>query len=137
MKFVLLFVLAGLIAGGAYLAAAGAGDKTPQERREAADAALKKGNFKDAYTLYQALAVDPADEAGKVSHDLTQAIICLQRLGRVDEIDDFREKVISAQAHNWRLLQTAAQSYLFGNVNHGYIVAGKFYRGNHRGGDGR
>src|SRR6185437_3379663 len=137
MKIALSILLAGLLAGGAYLAAAAAGEKSPQEKREAADAAVKKGNFKDAFNLFSGLALDPADDAGKVSHDLTQAIVCLNRLGRVEEIDDFREKVISAHAHNWRLLQTAAQSFLTGNHNYGYIIAGKFYRGNHRGGDGK
>src|ERR1700684_1181422 len=49
----------------------------------------------------------------------------------------FAKKSSRRLAQNWRLLQTAAHSYLFVNVNHGYIIAGKFYRGNHRGGDGR
>ncbi len=65
--------------------------------------------------------------------DLNQAIQCLNNLGRVEEIDDFREAVIKAHAKNWRLLQAAAESYL-NNQSFGYIVAGKFYRGQQRGG---
>src|SRR6202040_2591436 len=56
-----------------------------------------------------------------------------QNLGRADEIDEFREAVIAVHKENWRLLETAAQTYA--NVEHyGFIVAGKFYRGNKRGG---
>ena len=132
----MLTVLAGLFTFGAFLAAA-ASDRPAPERRASADAAFKKGNFKDAFAVYQSLAVDPADEADKVSHDLTQGITCLMRLGRSDEMDDFREKVIAAHAHNWRLLQAAAQTYYSGNENYGYIVAGQFYRGNHPPHDGR
>src|SRR5262249_40920871 len=58
---------------------------------------------------------------------------CLQQLGRADEIDEFREGVITAHAKNWRLLETAAQTYTEGE-HYGFIVAGKFYRGSKRGG---
>jgi hypothetical protein len=104
--------------------------------RASADKAFASGNFKDAYINYEKLATDPTDEPGKVSHDLTQGILALQRLGRSDEVDDFREKTISAHQKNWRLLQTAAQSFLTGET-HGFIVAGKFYRGNRHGNDGK
>src|SRR5262249_45739244 len=50
-----------------------------------------------------------------------------------DEVDDFREAVVAAHAKNWRLLHRAAVSFLRGE-RYGYIVAGKFYRGNKRGG---
>lgn len=59
---------------------------------------------------------------------------CLQNLGRSDEIDEFREAVIEVHKQNWRLLDTAAQSYA-GTEHFGFMVAGKFYRGNKRGGD--
>ncbi|HET6248026.1 MAG TPA: MG2 domain-containing protein, partial [Tepidisphaeraceae bacterium] len=135
MKLIALLALVTFLSGGVYFAMAA--DPSPAERRDSADSAFKKGNFKDAFSLYQELATSADDEAGKVPHDLTRAIQCLERLGRVDEIDDFREKVIAAHPHNWRLLETAAESYLGGNESFGFIIAGKFYRGNHRGGDGR
>ena len=57
----------------------------------------------------------------------------LASLGRIDEIDEFRESVIKLHSQNWRLLQAAGENYL--NVEHsGFIVAGKFQRGPHRGG---
>jgi uncharacterized protein YfaS (alpha-2-macroglobulin family) len=95
--------------------------------------AYQAGNFRDAYDGLRRLALDPKDDPAKVGQDLETAVASLHRLGRSDETDDFREAVIKAHARNWRLLETAAQNYA--NEPHwGYIVAGKFYRGNHRGG---
>ncbi|MHB9026813.1 MAG: hypothetical protein ACYC7E_21990 [Armatimonadota bacterium] len=94
---------------------------------------MKNGNWKDAFLGFQQLALDPRDDPAQVSADLTNGIQCLQRLGRVDEIDAFREQVIAAHAENWRLLATAAKTYQ--DVDHnGFIIAGKFVRGGHRGG---
>jgi alpha-2-macroglobulin len=96
---------------------------------------FQAGNFKDAYEGLRKLALDPKDDPAKVGQDLTTAITCLQRLGRSDEIDDVREAVIDAHKGNWRLLETAAESYVSNQMEHyGFIVAGKFHRGGHRGG---
>jgi uncharacterized protein YfaS (alpha-2-macroglobulin family) len=104
-----------------------------QEQRTRLQKLFKDGNFKDAYNGLRQLALDPKDDPRQVSSDLTTAIACLERLGRVDEIDDFREAVIAAHKGNWRLLKTAADTY--GRVQHfGFIIAGQFYRGPHRGG---
>ena len=116
---------------GVYLWAADV--PTAQEKRDQANKAVKDGNYKNAYDALRALALDPKDDADKVGADLTTALNCLRNLGRVDEIDDFREAVITAHAKNWRLLQTAAESFT-SNEWYGYMVAGKFYRGNKRGG---
>jgi uncharacterized protein YfaS (alpha-2-macroglobulin family) len=106
-----------------------------QELRQKALKAQGDGNWKDAYDDLRKLALDPTDDPAKVSQDLNNAVQCLQQLGRVDEIDEFREGVITAHAKNWRLLETAATSYT--NVQHdGWIVAGKFYRGYKHGNKG-
>jgi uncharacterized protein YfaS (alpha-2-macroglobulin family) len=105
----------------------------PQSQRDAALKAMQAGNFKDAYESFRKLALNPMDEPRKVGEDLTNAVQCLIRLGRVDEADEFREAVIQAHGKNWRLLETAAQSYSQLD-HHGYIVAGKFYRGYRHGG---
>ena len=65
MKLIALIALTAFLASGVYLAMAA--DPSPEERRTTADAALKKGNFKDAYNIYQDMAVSPDDDAGKVS----------------------------------------------------------------------
>ncbi len=126
-----------IISVGSYLAFAVAADQNPAEMRTNAVRAMQAGNFKDAYEGgFARLAVDPADDPAKVSEDLTNGIMCLIRLGRGDEVDGFREKTIAAHVTNWRLLETAAQSCINGET-YGFIVAGQFYRGNHRGNDGK
>src|ERR1700719_4658480 len=109
-----------------------AGAPTVDEKRQALYKAITAGNFKDAYEGLRKIALDPKNDPMKVGKDLTQAIICLQRLGRVDEVDAFREAVIDAHKDNWRLLSTAARTYVDGE-HYGYIVAGKFNRGHGRG----
>ncbi|MHB9132172.1 MAG: alpha-2-macroglobulin, partial [Armatimonadota bacterium] len=105
-------------------------DVTP---RDTAVKQMQNGNWKDAYEGYSKLALNPKDDPMKVSDDLSRALQCLRNLGRVDEVDDFRETVIARHSTNWRLLFTAAQSYQ--NYDHyGYIVGGNFSRGRHRGG---
>jgi uncharacterized protein YfaS (alpha-2-macroglobulin family) len=106
-----------------------------QVERTALRKAFDQGNFKDAYEGYRKLAIDPRADRLKVGEDLQMGTASLQRLGRSDEIDEFREAVIKVHAENWRLLQAAAQNYL--NVeHHGMIVAGQFERGNQRGNRG-
>ncbi|MDI9442983.1 MAG: MG2 domain-containing protein, partial [Planctomycetota bacterium] len=90
-------------------------------------------NYKDAYEAFRRLALDPATDSGQVGGDLKIALTCLQQLNRASEIDPFRERVIAVHAGNWRLLHAAAQSYM--DLDHfGFMIAGKFERGRHRGG---
>ncbi len=97
---------------------------------------MNAGNFKEAFDDYRKLGLDPKSPAREMPELLIRAVQCLQNLGRINEVDEFREKVIEAHKDNWRLLQAAAQSYL--TIEHnGVIIAGKFQRGPHRGGDGR
>ncbi len=98
--------------------------------------AFQDGNFKDAYEGLRRLALSPDDDQKKVGADLACSIQCLTLLGRVDEIDAFRESVIEVHKNNCRLLQTAAQTYASGD-HHGYVIAGKFDRGDKRGGGRR
>jgi alpha-2-macroglobulin len=104
----------------------------PQSRRAEYEKALNAGNYKDAYDGFRKLALDPNDDRLKVVDDLNRAMTALQNLGRTDEIDEFREAVIDVHKNNWRLLEAAANSYI-SVEHHGFIVAGKFYRGNRRG----
>ncbi len=103
------------------------------DQRAAAQKQFQAGNFKDAYEAFRKLALDPNDDPLRVGDDLTMAVQCLQRLGRVNESDAFREEVIKVHAGNWRLLRAAAESYQ-SDQHYGFIVAGKFERGQHRGG---
>ncbi len=104
-----------------------------QSQREQAYKSYQQGNYKDAYDVYRKLALDPKDDPRLVGSDLNMATSCLQSLNRADEIDDFREAVVEVHKNNWRLLQATAANYL-NDPHFGFIVAGKFYRGNKRGG---
>jgi uncharacterized protein YfaS (alpha-2-macroglobulin family) len=111
-----------------------AADKPSQQaQREALTKTFQAGNYKDAYTGFRKLALDSNDDPLQVGKDLELGISCLRNLGRSDEIDDFRESVIALHKDNWRLLETAARTYVE-SEQFGFIVAGKFYRGNKRGG---
>jgi len=123
-----LFFLALALAAGV-----SAGEATEQERRAAAEKAMKAGNFKDACEAFSKLVLEANSDSQKVGKDLTNAIACLNNLGRTNEYDDLREKAIVVQARNWRFLLAAAQS-LINDQHYGFVVAGKFYRGQHRGG---
>src|SRR5436305_7841179 len=114
-----------------------AANKAQVQTRDSATKAYNAGNYKDAYQVLRKLALDPKDDPMQVGKDLDLAVDCQRQLGNIDEIDDFREAVIAAHAKNWRLLETAALSYANDDVRYsdhsGYLVAGKFYRGNKRG----
>jgi uncharacterized protein YfaS (alpha-2-macroglobulin family) len=111
-----------------------AADPSAQDtRRKSLKKTAEAGNYKDAYDGLRKLALDPKDDRLEVGRDLDLAVHCLQHLGRSDEIDEFREAVIDVHKKNWRLLQAAALNYTH-TEHFGYIVAGKFYRGNKRGG---
>ena len=101
--------------------------------RERADKLFMQGNYKDAYEAFRVLALDPKTEPARVGTDLGRAVQCLERLGRVDEVDAFREAVIAVHEANWRLLQAAAESYLDDSQHAGFIIAGRFHRGQHHG----
>jgi alpha-2-macroglobulin len=93
-----------------------------------------QGNFKDAYEDYRRLALDPKAQPDRVGGDLDRAIECLVKLGRVGEVDALREAAVAAHPQNWRLLQAEAASYLNDAQHFGSIIAGKFERGDRRGG---
>jgi uncharacterized protein YfaS (alpha-2-macroglobulin family) len=105
----------------------------PEKRREEAAKLFTQGNFKEAYDALRLLALDPKNNPAKVGDDLTMAVGALERLGRTDEVDEFREAVAGAWPQSWRVQAAVAKSYV--NVQHqGFIIAGKYHRGGHRGG---
>ncbi|MBT8368653.1 MAG: hypothetical protein KJP23_28500 [Deltaproteobacteria bacterium] len=120
----LLFLIAAPVA---------AEDASHRNLRNRAQKAYTDGNWQDAFELYRRLSLDPAADPKRVGPDFSQAWQCLRQLGRLDELDGFREAVIEQHATNWRLLLTAARSYSQ-NSHWGYTIAGEFQRGPHRGG---
>lgn len=99
--------------------------------RKLAAKAMKDGNFKSAYAGFEKLLMDPASDSMQVCNDLHYAINCLNRLGRTSEFDELIEAAIEVRPENWRFLRSASQSYR--SINHsGFVVDGKFERGNNR-----
>ena len=118
---------------GLFTVAAFSQNPTPATLRARSQKLKNDGNFREAYDGFRRLCLDPNAGTAAVSQDLTNAVECLNNLGRIQEFDDLVEKTIAAHQQNWRLLQTAAQQYL--HVEHqGFRIAGKFERGPHRGG---
>jgi len=128
-------VVIGLVGCTVLLAAFAAGIRAqgPGDR-ERFDKLFTQGNYKDAYEGYRRLALNAKTEPENVGADLKKAIECLAQLGRDDETDAFIDAVLAVHKENWRLLQAAAESWLNDVQHFGFIVAGKFQRGHHRGG---
>ncbi len=92
-----------------------------------------EGNYKEAYDGFRKRALDKQTDPREVGTDLSMGIQCLQRLNRANEIDKFREETIAVHSENWRLLKAAAHTLQYG-PHYGFIIAGEFERGGHRGG---
>ncbi len=110
------------------------GPETPPETlRERGRALYNEGNYGEALEIYERLVFHPRSSALLVGDDLDMAVTCLRNLNREAETDSLRERAVEARAGDWRFLRRVAESYF--NANHyGYIVAGEFLRGHHRGG---
>ncbi len=106
----------------------------PDQARPKAQKLLNDGNWKEALEIYKRLVLEAEDNEGKsLVQDYNNAVQCIRNLGTLNEFDTFAEAAVKQHPEDWRLLQAVAQSYM--NTNHyGYIIAGEFQRGNHRGG---
>jgi hypothetical protein len=103
------------------------------QTRAAARKTMQDGNFKDAYIALRKLCLDKEGDVNATAEDVALAVQCLNNLGRTSEVDEFLEASVKAHANHWQVLRSVAQQYL--NAQHqGFIIAGKFERGNHRGG---
>jgi uncharacterized protein YfaS (alpha-2-macroglobulin family) len=127
-NFIFLITAISLLA-----ASAGAEDAGHLQIRRQAQKAYNNGNWQDAFDLYRQLSLEMQNDPKRVGTDFSQAWQCLRQLNRLNELDAFRENVIQRHAGNWRLMQDAARSYSQ-NTHGGYMVAGEFHRGHHRGG---
>ncbi len=130
-SLLLVTVFLSLLAGWTFHQKLAVADVT--DDRAAAQTALKNGNFKDAYDLFKAICLSQESEGRLVARDFTNAVTCLNRLGRLTEFDDFFEQTVAAHDNDWRILRAVADQLL--TVQHwGHRVAGVFERGQRRGG---
>lgn len=117
----------------AAIAVAVVGQAPARGNRAMYERLFREGNFQEAYTGLRSLCLDPAAAAGEVPAALNMAVNCLQRLGRLAEVDALLETTVETHGKNWRLLEAAAQHYQ--TLPHqGFLIAGEFRRGPHRGG---
>jgi hypothetical protein len=101
--------------------------------REKLHQELRNGNYRDAYDGLRKLCLDPKSDPRQVAEDVNLAVQALNQLGRMNEIDEFLEATVKAHEDHWRVLQAVATQYL--NIEHqGFIIAGEYHRGPHRGG---
>jgi uncharacterized protein YfaS (alpha-2-macroglobulin family) len=132
MMWLITLIVAGLAIVLPFATAWGAGaEKTVGQLR----AAFSQGNYKDAYD-----GLSPRLTGGKDTDDITGdfnlCVNALNSLGRTDEIDAFREKVVAAHSNDWQVLLAVAQSYR-DQMHFGVIISGEFHRGNNRNRDGK
>ena len=95
---------------------------------------FRDSNFAEALAGYQQLVLDSQNSDASLPEDFSLAVSCLQNLGRISEFDQFLESAVRIHAHNWRLLWKAAATLQGGVETGGFLIAGSFERGGHRGG---
>ena len=113
--------------------AAGPGAVDIPALRRAAEKLLQDSNFKEAFEAYRTFLFRPDLEPKCAAGDFEQALSCLARVNRQQDTDALREEMAAAHPDQWRALAAVARSYRDAEHN-GFLVAGKFERGGHRGG---
>jgi alpha-2-macroglobulin len=126
-----LAALAGL------LAAAAVAGSSPADRQQARKL-MDDGNYAEALDQLREITLAEVDnpsvpESTELVDDYRRTLNCYQQLGRLNEIDEYREAVVERHEQDWRVLGAVAQSYL-DYAHHGFMIAGEFRRGDHRGG---
>lgn len=110
-------------------------ESSPAAIRAEADRLFSQNNFAEAETLYRRLALDENNDGAKLPDDYGRVVECLNRLNRVKEFDAFAESVVATHDDHWQLLARVARTFLHHEVpSSGFLIAGEFERGHHRGG---
>ncbi|MEQ9412005.1 MAG: MG2 domain-containing protein [Fuerstiella sp.] len=105
------------------------------QTRQKAGKLFKENNFAEALPLYRQLVLDESNTDAQLPQDFEQVVNCLNQLNLVHEFDGFLEDTVAAHADNWRLLARAARTLAHHDVpSEGFLIAGEFERGYHRGG---
>ncbi len=125
-----LTVLAAAATGVSQLEGAAA----PVTDRQQARKLMDDGNFKDALAKFRELTLnDETGDSREEAEDFQRALNCLQQLNEMSGIDAYREDVAAAHETDWIILAAVARSYA--TIDHqGFLIAGEFRRGQHRGG---
>ncbi|MFN9719826.1 MAG: alpha-2-macroglobulin, partial [Planctomycetota bacterium] len=108
-------------------------EKPVADTRSEARKLFGENNFNDALKLYRELLSDKTNQGKDVAGDLRAANDCLSNLGLIHEADALIESAVQLHSDNAWLIAQAAD--LYGSLQKdGFVIAGKFERGGHRGG---
>ncbi len=110
-----------------------AADEPLPDLREKANKLFKEGQFKEAHEVFESLALNEKNQGEELPNDISMTVNSLRRLQQESKIDEFLGDIIDVHSENWRAYWAAAQE-LSSSSHHGFLVAGEFSRGNHRGG---
>jgi alpha-2-macroglobulin len=99
---------------------------TKMLRREAARLQAE-GNWKDAYQRWEQILrkAEPGNEV--IPTDLSNAVQCLNQLGRQVELDSLLADVVSKHSEDWKLIKEAVKQ-LAVSTPYGVVSDKKFYR---------
>lgn len=104
-------------------------------QRQQAQKLFKENNFAEALELYKPLVLNPKNSGDQLSSDFGQVLACINQLNLVSEFDPFLEQAVVVHSNDGRLLFRAATALGRHEVAPwGFVIAGEFERGYHRGG---
>lgn len=104
-------------------------------QRTQAQQLSRDNNIAESLEIYQALVEDEKNKDQDLSQDFSQAIRLLNQLNRTNEVDEFLEAAVATHADHWRLLAQVGLELANHSIPpYGFMIAGNFERGNHRGG---
>jgi uncharacterized protein YfaS (alpha-2-macroglobulin family) len=126
-----LVVVAGLSSAGLMATTM---EQAPADKRAEAKKLYTDNNFNDALKLYRELSLDPQNLGKLAAEDLGFAVACLNQLGLVKDADALLESSVEQHQGDFRVLARAARAYADEIESGGFLIAGTFERGQHRGG---
>ena len=114
--------------------ARGVEDMSPEDAVTQARRLFEEGNFREAWDLWQTAMTNPEYPTDQAATDLPKAINALQRIQAMAEVDGFLDQATAVHSEDWRFLWAAAIARNRYLDHYGFLIAGQFERGQHRGG---
>ncbi|OGV52285.1 MAG: hypothetical protein A2X49_17130 [Lentisphaerae bacterium GWF2_52_8] len=136
MKRLAAMLLSGAFCLGilnAQTTSAPAAQEDPAKLFEKANKLQNDGNYKDALEIYRKLLLELDTNPDRTPQELNNAISCMRNLSLSKDEDSLIEEAVKKHSSEWQVLLMAAQIYLYNIEHYGFIVGGKFERGQHRG----